>query len=59
MKAVTASKQNLKDLLATWLAQLADEAARRHGTDSAQFEAIAQLQANLDDAVLKDLRLSD
>ena len=59
MRAGTASNEDLKDLLGTWLAQLADDIARKHGLESAQFEAITHVQANLDDTVLSNLRLSD
>jgi hypothetical protein len=59
MKAATVTNQTLKELLRTWLEELADDAAEKHGIDSAQFAAIIQLQANLDDAVLSKLRLAD
>jgi hypothetical protein len=59
MKAGTATNQNLKDLLCRWLAQLADDAAEKHGVDSEQFMVIAHMQANIDDVTLSNLRLAD
>jgi hypothetical protein len=56
---MSATNQNLKDLLRTWLEELADDAAEKHGIDSAQFAAIIHVQANLSDAVLSKLRLAD
>jgi hypothetical protein len=57
--AGTETNQNVKDLLCGWLAQLADDAAERHGINSQQFMTIAHMQANLDDVTLSNLRLAD
>lgn len=59
MKAGNATNQRLRDLLRGWLEQLAADAARQHGPESAQFAAITYMQANLDDAALSNLRLAD